>query len=125
MLLGEELKLDVGRDLVVRPAEILQHVLGEPAREMVIRPTHLLGPTDPISSPGRTTRRSRRWRRTSARTRVASWRSATFRRRRSRVIEGDELGAGRWCCAPVVADGIEGYQAMPGARLSPGGGSNT
>jgi len=121
MLLGEELKLTSVETWWCGQQDILQYVLSN-LREMVIKPTYPLGPTDPIFVA----------RLDNAAVEILA---ATIRANPGRyvaqrhippstvpVIEGDELRPRPVVLRTfVVADGTEGYQAMPGALGLVGG----
>jgi uncharacterized circularly permuted ATP-grasp superfamily protein/uncharacterized alpha-E superfamily protein len=121
MLLGEELKLTSVETWWCGQPEILQHVLSN-LREMVIKPTYPLGPTDPIFVA--------RLDNAAVETLAGTIRANPGRYVAQRhippstvpVIEGDELRPRPVVLRTfVVADGTEGYQAMPGALGLVGG----
>jgi len=123
-LLGEELALPSVETWWCGQPEILDHVLGR-FEEMVIKPAYPAGPTEPIFVG--------RLEAGVARKLEAQIRAAPARYVAQHlvtpstvpVIEGDELRPRSLVLrAFVVADGVDGYQTMPGALAVVGGGAN-
>ena len=123
-LLGDELALPSVETWWCGQPDILGHVLGH-FEDMVIKPAYPAGPTEPIFV-GRLEAGVAR--KLEAQIRAAPARYVAQRRVTPStvpVIEGDELRPRSLVLrAFAVADGVDGYQTMPGALAVVGGGVN-
>jgi uncharacterized circularly permuted ATP-grasp superfamily protein/uncharacterized alpha-E superfamily protein len=124
VLLGEELALPSVETWWCGQPDILGHVLAH-FGEMVIKPAYPAGPTEPIFVSRLEPEDARKL---EAAIRAAPGRYVAQRRVTPStvpVIEGDELRPRSLVLrAFVVADGVDGYQTMPGALSVVGGGAN-